>query len=136
MSRRNRFVTVNMAFPPEPFPPAQEQVHRHIQDLHHIHICAIAATCEQLHFLKFEFSLVVPSLCHGSRLRGQPPLRTSPRLEETHLGDMIGWLETPAASFVSGLDTPGQRDIDTRSAECLRPSLQASEDAWVADHVR
>jgi trans-aconitate methyltransferase len=51
-------------------------------------------------------------------------------------GDIIGWLETFAQSFVSGLDGGARADYLEEVRAALEPQLRESTGTWVADYVR
>jgi trans-aconitate methyltransferase len=51
-------------------------------------------------------------------------------------GDVIGWLETFAQSFVDGLDRAAREEYLQEVRTALEPQLRDSGGTWVADYVR
>jgi trans-aconitate methyltransferase len=51
-------------------------------------------------------------------------------------GDVVGWLETFAQSFVDGLDRAAREDYLQEVRAVLEPQLRDSSGTWVADYVR
>ena len=51
-------------------------------------------------------------------------------------GDIIGWLETFAQSFLHGLPGPAAQEYLQEVRSVLEPQLRATSGTWIADYVR
>jgi trans-aconitate methyltransferase len=51
-------------------------------------------------------------------------------------GDVIGWLETFAQSFLEGLAGDARRSYLQEVRSALEPQLRAADGTWIADYVR
>ena len=51
-------------------------------------------------------------------------------------GDLIGWLETFAQSFLEGLSSTAREEYLQEVRATLEPQLRETNGTWVADYVR